>query len=842
MSSTAPSPPGQPLAGVRVVELAGGVAGPYAAKLFADFGADVCKVEPPGGDPARQWRLDSDEDVDLETGPLYLFCNTNKRSIVADPDVPADRALLRRLVASADILIESLGPGGAAAVGLEPRRLRAEQPGLVVVSLTPWGLDGPYAGAPGTDLAVFALAGPMSSTGIDELEPMKMAGRVIAYQAGSVAAMAAMAALRRRELTGRGAWIDAAAVDAQLGSIDRRTTYLLYRQFCGLDAPRAPASTQQQLPAGVYPTGDGHVQAHTISTWVPAMLATLGDEELAARYADPAWGEDDELPGLTEAATYVWMAERSRQQVMVQAQANRWPITAINHPVDLLDDEHFAERGSFVTVEHPRAGRFRTIGAPWRVDDGWVLRRPAPLLDQHRAEILAELELVEAGPSGPPAVAALAGGATPGAGDGPTAEDRLPLAGIRVLDLTVVWAGPYCTMLLGDLGAEVVRVDNPWVFPTATRGGIPRPPKAMVPALGPLGAYPDLDPGERPWNRHSMYSAHARNKAGVTLDLRTEVGRELFLRLVEQADVLVENNSAKVLDQLGIGWDVLSAQPRLIVVRMAPLGLSGPYRHFIGFGVHFEGLCGATAVRGYRDAPPTLTWNTFHMDPATGTAGTFAVLAALRRRERTGVGELVEFAQAENMMQHLGEYYVDASITGRVHTTPGNRDAWFAPQGCYRAGDGGHLVLTVERDEQWPALADELGCPAWAGLDRRRAWPRMTSWTRRSRRGRHSGPVRRRRRRGCGSWACRRRRCWAKVRACATSTCWPGVRSGRTARWIWAGSCSRTTCSAGTVRRCGGRSCAGWEPTTSASTARGSAAAMRSWPHSTPPASSASTT
>lgn len=700
----------QPLAGVRVVELATGVAGPYAGKLFADFGADVIKVEPPGGDPSRRWRLDSEEPEDLETGPLFLFCNSNKRSIVADPSrVEADRALVRRLVDTADVVVESFGPGGLAAAGLEPSTLRAERPDLVVVSLSPWGQDGPYAGHAGTDLAVFALAGPMSSTGIDELDPMKMAGRTIAYQAGSVAAMAAMAALRRAERSGRGAWVDAAAVDAQLGSVDRRVTYLLYRQFSGLDAPRAPAAVQHQLPAGVYPTGDGYVQAHTIASWVPAMLAALGDEELAERYADPGWADDPELAGLTEASVYLWMLERTRQQVMVQAQANRWPITAINRPVDLLEDEHFAARGSFVEVDHPVAGRFRTIGAPWRVDNGWVLRRPAPLLDQHRDELLAELR-AERHPAP----------ARRRAAPPDDTADRLPLAGIRVLDLTVVWAGPYCTMLLGDLGAEVVRVDNPWVFPTATRGGVPRPPRAAVPALGPLGAYPDLDPGERPWNRHSMYSAHARNKAGVTLDLRSEVGRELFLRLVEQADVLVENNSAKVLDQLGIGWDVLSARnPRLIAVRMAPLGLSGPYRHFIGFGVHFEGLCGATALRGYRDEPPTLTWPTFHMDPATGTAGAFAVMAALRRRERSGVGELIEFAQAENMMQHLGEYYVDASRTGREHTTPGNRDAWFAPQGCYRAGDGGFVVLTVERDEQWPAVADAIGAPQWAGADRR---------------------------------------------------------------------------------------------------------------------------
>jgi len=699
----------QPLAGLRVVELATGVAGPFAGKLLADFGADVIKVEPPGGDPTRAFRFDPGDDEDPETGPLFLHLNANKRSIVADPaNSPADRELVARLAAGADVVLESFQPHAMAGWGLGPDELRRHRPQLVVVQLTPWGQHGPLAGEAGNDLAVYALAGPMNATGIDEREPMKMAGRTIAYQAGTVAATAALAAVTRAAATGRGATVDAAMVDAQLGSIDRRVTYLLYRQFSGLDAPRAPASTQQELPAGVFPAADGHVQAHTIPSWVPGMLATLDDPELTARYA--ADDGDADLPGLTEAAFYLWLAGVNRREAMVRAQANRWPITAINAPIDLLDDPHFAGRGSFVEVDHPVAGRYRTIGAPWRVTDGWQLRRAAPLLDADRAEVLAELGDI---PAGTPAIPVATRRPEP-------AADRLPLDGLRVLDLTVVWAGPYCTMLLADLGADVVRVDNPWLWPTATRGVVPRPPRELVPALGPLGAYPDLDPGPRPWNRHSMYSAHARNKRGVTLDLRTEVGRELFLRMVEQADVLVENNSAKVLDQLGVGWDVLHARnPRLIAVRMAPLGLSGPYRDFIGFGVHFEGLCGATAVRGYRDADPGLTWATFHMDPASGAAAAFAVMASLRRRERTGTGELIEFAQAENLMNHLGEYYIDAARHGRTHHSPGNRDPHLAPQGCYRAADGTHLVLTVTDDAAWPHLAARIGAPELAGLDRR---------------------------------------------------------------------------------------------------------------------------
>ncbi len=738
---------GQALEGFRVIEVATGIAGPFAGKLFADFGAEVIKVELPEGDPARLARLYPEDDLAapdaLETGPLFLHLNTNKRGIVLDLlGSAADRATLAALCADADLLIESFPPGTMAAWGLGPEVLRAANPRLVVCQVTPFGQDGPYAQLESSEIALYAIAGPMSSTGVIEREPAKHAGEVVQYQCGNVAAMACLAALRRAEGSGVGATIDVANLETQLGSIDRRVTYLLWQQWSGLEAPRTPSYVQYPVPIGVYPTGDGHAMVYTLANWIPGMLATFGDASLAARYADPTWPTDDvDLPGDTEAVLYPWLLERTRREAMIDAQANRWPITAVNAPVDLLDDPHFAEREFFVDVDHPVAGRYRTPGAPWRMPGGWALRRPAPLLGEHTAEVLAELTSrpVAATPSGfstsvdssnsPPLGESTSNRRNVAARRMPQQEgeiarsvaDRLPLAGVKVLDLTVVWSGPYCTMLLGDLGADVYRLDNPWVFPTATRGTVARPvgDRDAIAAAGPLAGYVNCEPGERPWNRHSMYSAQARNKWGVTLDIRKPLGRETFLRLAAQADVFVENNSASVLDKLGIGWDTLhAAAPQLIVVRMAPLGLTGPYRDFIGFGVHFEGLCGFNSIRGYRDTDPSINWTTFHMDPATGPAGAFAIMAALRRREETGIGELIEFAQAENMMQHLGEHYVDATRTGRRFETIGNRHPTWAPQGCYpcTGGTDQWAVLSVRTDVEWDALCEVMDRPELSGL------------------------------------------------------------------------------------------------------------------------------
>ncbi|HET7719230.1 MAG TPA: CoA transferase, partial [Acidimicrobiales bacterium] len=323
------------------------------------------------------------------------------------------------------------------------------------------------------------------------------------------------------------------------------------------------------------PTADGYVNLATSPAWVPRMLATLQDPELAEHFANPAWLVDPETPGRCDEVLYPWLLTRTRQEAMEAAEANKWPVTALNLPVELLDDPHFSERGFFVEVDHPATGPVRQPGPPFRMDDGWTIRRPAPLLDQHGDEVRAE----EVAPKPAPAA---------------TTSERLPLEGVRVLDLTVVWAGPYVTMLLGDLGAEVIRVDNPWLFPSSTKGFAPRLTKELADALGALaGAFPEGDPGEDPWNRHAMFNCHARNKRIVTLDLAKPSGVETFLKLAEISDVVVENNAANVVDKLGIGWDALHARnPRLSMLRMPPMGLFGPYHDYVGFGAHFEALSG----------------------------------------------------------------------------------------------------------------------------------------------------------------------------------------------------------------------------------------------------------
>ena len=546
----------------------------------------------------------------------------------------------------------------------------------------------------------------MHTTGLIEREPVKLGGNIISYQCGNMAATASLAALMVAQGEGGNAiHIDISNFETQNGSIDRRLAFLLGYAYNGALNHREGTQRLTPAPMGIYPVIDGYVQIITIPAWVPRMLATIGSEELNQIYASPAWMFDPSTADVTNDVLYPWLLERTKQEAMEAAEAHGWPLTALNSPADVVRDKHIVERGFMVDVEHPVAGTISQPGAQFRMEGGWRLRRPAPLLGEHNDEVRAEV--AGAAPAVAPSASRVGG-----------APDRLPLEGVRVLDLTVVWAGPYTTMLLADLGAEVIRVDNPWIFPSSTKGFAPRVTKEMAQALGPLAAaFPDRDPGEQPWNRHAMFNCHSRGKQIVTLDLRKELGRETFLKLVENSDVLVENNAARVLDKLGVGWDAIHARnPRFTLLRMPPMGLTGPYHDYVGFGAHFEALCGLTAIRGYADADPTSTTSVFHMDPASGAIGALAVMLAIRLREKTGKGSFIELAQAENMLNHIGELLLDAARTGREHAPMGNRHSTRAPQGCYPcAGEDRWAVISVGSDEEWVGLVRSMGNPAWAG-------------------------------------------------------------------------------------------------------------------------------
>jgi crotonobetainyl-CoA:carnitine CoA-transferase CaiB-like acyl-CoA transferase len=295
---------------------------------------------------------------------------------------------------------------------------------------------------------------------------------------------------------------------------------------------------------------------------------------------------------------------------------------------------------------------------------------------------------------------------------------RLPLEGVRVAAVTVVWAGPHVTQLLAEWGAEVVRVEPMNRVQPYSRLSLQRlsPEVQRIQAENGVtfSLTPDLDPGPDPWNRGSSFNAHARNKKSMTCDITSPEGHATFLRLIEHCDVLVENNVPITIERAGITYEQLrEVNPKLIMLRMPAFGLTGPYKNFRGFGTHVEGMIGHHLLRSYEDLGPEYTGDAFTADAIAGVLGAFAVTAALRHRHRTGQGQQIEMPLAEAFLPILGEWILDYTFNGRVAPPQGNRHRSHAPHGAYpAAGDDQWIAIDVATDAEFHALARVLEADA----------------------------------------------------------------------------------------------------------------------------------
>ena len=300
-------------------------------------------------------------------------------------------------------------------------------------------------------------------------------------------------------------------------------------------------------------------------------------------------------------------------------------------------------------------------------------------------------------------------------------NEGLPLAGIRAVCVTGIWAGPYANQLLADWGCEVIQLESTQRRQLHTRGFNLRFPKGTTAATEggapwPWG-YPDGEPGERPWNRFSEYNVINRNKINMTVDLDKPKGKEILRRLVGLSDLFIENNAPSTLDKLDITYEWLrEAKPDIIMIRMPAFGLSGPYRDYRTFGSGLEATVGFTWLRGYTDLDKTVSSTAVaHCDAAAGINAALAALMALHYRKRTGEGQFIELAQVEGLIPQLGEAIMDYTMNGRVQDSLGNRDFHgAAPCGNYRCkGEDRWVSITVRNDEEWEGFCRALGNPEW---------------------------------------------------------------------------------------------------------------------------------
>jgi len=343
------------------------------------------------------------------------------------------------------------------------------------------------------------------------------------------------------------------------------------------------------------------------------------------------------------------------------------------------------------------------IDTPW-----WSVKKPAPTIGEHNSILTDTLNQWSAGTSNPTHDLELV----------KSGKRKKPLDGVRIIDMTVVWAGPYATMFLADMGAEVIRVEPLNIFPSTTRGQMARP-KKDVEQQSPAPNYPNRDPGDRPWNRFAIFNIHARNKYSMTADLNTPEGKATFRKLVETSDLFIENNAVGSIERLGLTYPTLREwNPRLSMISSTGFGQTGPWSSYRGLGLHFEAAFGHCATIGYPDMDAEGIPGSVAADAVTGVTVAMGAVMSLMNRDKTGNGTYIDVSMGENFLPHLGELVMDYMMNGRVATTRGNRDPWYV-QGVYQCtGDDEWIAITLGNEKQWESFCKVIGRPE-LGVDER---------------------------------------------------------------------------------------------------------------------------
>jgi crotonobetainyl-CoA:carnitine CoA-transferase CaiB-like acyl-CoA transferase len=641
----------------RVLDMTWGISGPYATRLLSDAGADVVKVEPPGGDDYRRWSA-SGADLGGRDGAMFQFLNAGKRSVTGGPADPE----IRLLLAAADLLVESgLDDGNLAAV-------RAAFPALDVISVSPFGRSGPWRDRPWTEFTLQALAGSTAIRGFPGRPPVHAGGRLGEWITGSYAGAVALVlrtAARRRGQGGE--HVDLSMLECMCLAMS------LYNPLAtSLSGVRTGVRTVE-IPS-VERSADGWVGFCTITgqMFQDFLLMIdrtdlLDDPDIIdpmlrrARYA--------EFQKVIEA----WTATLPTAAIEEIASALRIPVSPLGTPSTVAENEHFLARGVF--ARNPFGG-FRQPRRPYLADgDAGPAPQPAPRLGEHDGRIgWAPREGARARPDG------------------------RPLVGLRVVDLTSFWAGPFGTQVFAAFGADVIKVES-----------TQRPDGMRFTSTMP----PTVDGW---WEWGTVFQATNAGKRGITLDLTRPEGREALLALIARADVVIENFSPRVLDNFGITWDLVRAtNPRATLVRMPAFGLDGPWRDRTGFAQTMEQATGLSWMTGYPDAAPMVLKGP--CDPVAGMHAVVATLAALERADEQGRGVFVEVPMVETALNVAAEVVIEYDAYGAEITRAGNRGPVSAPQNIYQCGEPGSeewLALAIATDEQWAALREALGDPAWA--------------------------------------------------------------------------------------------------------------------------------
>lgn len=680
--------PSLPLSNLRVVTLGSGDTLDYCGKLFSDFGADVIKIEPPGGDEARQFPPLVDAGDGRRESGYFAWLNTNKRSVTADLDRPEDVAKIRALLAHSDLLLDARPPAQISTSLLSHDSLREAQPGLAITAISWFGEHGPYSSYQATDSVCRSLSGSVKLVGAKEGPPVLPRDGQVAVMAGLTAFIPSLAGLFGAATGARRFAVSAQEAMLQISEFD---TGLALE--AGFTRPRTAINRfGRGYPVGTFPTKDGWlgITVVTPAQWA-AFCTMIGLPELEH---EPHFS--DSLLRTNHSAELLQIF----QPVLMQQTAQHWfergielriPLAVVPDMATLLQQTYYRERGAFAPVQIGTA----SFDAPV-LPQYLTQSRPLP---NGRAPFAGEQD----GLAWPERPRAATRAATP--------DDALPLKGLRIIDLTMGWAGPSATRQMGDLGAEVIKVES-CQYPDWFRGTDQR---------GPY--HP-----ERTYEKTYWFQQMNRNKRGITLNLTTEIGRTLLKRLLKDADAVIDNYAADVLPRMGLGPEaMLQLNPRLVVVTMPAFGMTGPWSGVRAYGSTLEQACGLPSVTGREGDPPTMLHAALG-DPFGGVSAAAALMLGFMQQRNTGAGQHIDLSAVEALLPLVAPSVIEQSATGTSGPRIGNRHPRFVPNGCFPClGEDQWVTLAVRSDAEWQALCtvmhrpDLAADPALATAEGRRA-------------------------------------------------------------------------------------------------------------------------
>lgn len=676
------------------------------AKTFADLGADVLKVEPPGGDPLRRLGPFPADRPDPESSGIFLYLNANKRGLTLDLHEESDLRRIRDLITGADIFVTDVQPKQAARLGIDSASVADLSPGLIRTYVTPFGNTGPYRDWKGTDLIAWHMGGmgwesPAAYvTDLEEHTPLRGVGNMGMYLAGWVAAAGAMCALFHREAYGHGQEIDVSAMDSVASHI--RGNFATY----SYDISRLPEDRKKVFFPWIWKAADGYAsQTFFLDHWWETLKDMMGR---------PEWADNEEYETLEgrrdhagdiEVEVAEWTRHKTRGELYRSLQSKSVPCFPVQTVDEIVSSDHYDARGFFVEQHHPAAGVVKHPGPSVRFfRTPWSLRSSAPALSERGEKAPEGLSHKAAADSASDVLGesvetrtALRQAQDERSSVTPGSPRNRPLEGIRIIDFGWILSVPYAGGWLGSLGAEVIRVES------NTR---------LEPGRSGLAGAADGVVGV---NRSSIWNCLNHSKLGVTLNIRDPEAQELIRELVAVSDVVIENFSTGVLERQGLGYeDLRKIRPDLIMLSGSTMGTVGPDRESTGFGPNVCSYAGQPSITGYDGGQPQNLGGNWP-DYLVGTMMVHSVLSALWHRRRTGEGQRIELAMAEVISSMIPEAFLDFTMNGRVPPRIGNHDPHMSPHNVYRcAGDDQWVAVAVQSDGEWARLCSVMGRPELA--------------------------------------------------------------------------------------------------------------------------------